>query len=114
MLADAVTYTGHTAEGRRVVVDVRGRVVVHVRVGVQRYRCTTFGDVGPLVVSEAGRAPVGRDGRFRFAAGEPAQRLTVTGRIRAGAGVRGTLRVVGTIATGQRCASATLSFRADG
>ena len=110
MLADAVPYTGHTIEGRRVVLQVRGRVVVHVRVGVRRYRCETFDDIGPVVVARAGHAAVGRDGRFRFSAGEPAQRLVVAGRLARGGVVRGTVRVTGTIATGQRCASATLRF----
>jgi hypothetical protein len=112
MLADAVPYTGHTIEGRRVVLQVQGRVVVHVRVGVRRYRCETFDDVGPVIVAEAGRAAIGGDGRFRFAAGEPAQRLVVDGRLTKGGRVRGTVRVTGTIATGQRCASATLRYAA--
>jgi len=111
MLADAapVTYTGRTAEERRVVVEVRGRVVVRVRFGLRHYRCVTFGDLGPVVVSEAGRATTGRDGRFVFRAGVPAQRMTVSGRLRAGR-VSGHLRVTGTIATGQRCASALVRF----
>ncbi|HWH95400.1 MAG TPA: hypothetical protein VNT03_16180 [Baekduia sp.] len=114
MLADAVPYTGHTAEGRRVVLDVRGRVVVAVRAGVQRYRCETFGDVGPLVVRATGRARIDADGRFRFAAGEAAQRITVTGTLRrATRRITGHLRVHGSIATGQRCASATLRFTAE-
>jgi hypothetical protein len=112
MLADAVPYTGHTIEGRRVVLQVRGRVVVHVRVGVRHYRCETFDDIGPVVVARAGRARVAGDGRFRFSAGEPAQRLVVSGRLARGGAMRGTVRLTGTIATGQRCASATLSFRA--
>jgi hypothetical protein len=114
MLADAasVPYVGHTSEGRRIVLEVRGRTVVHVRAGLRHYRCETFDDVGPVVVAEGGRAHIARDGRFAFAAGEPAQRLLVRGRLRAGGVVRGTLRVQGTIATGQRCASAALRFRA--
>ncbi|MCW3001715.1 MAG: hypothetical protein JWQ20_1013 [Conexibacter sp.] len=112
MLADAVPYTGHTIEGRRIVVQVRGRMVVGVRSALGRYTCETFGDIGPLRVSEAGRAPIAPDGRFRFIAGEPAQRVTVTGRLRHSGAVRGTLRVRGTIATGQRCASLTLRYAA--
>jgi hypothetical protein len=108
VLADAVPYTGHTAEGRRVVLDVRGRSVVHVRVGLQRYRCETFGDLGPVVVSVGGRARISAAGRFTFAAGDPAQRLTLRGRLERDGRMRGTLRVRGTIATGQRCASAAL------
>ncbi|HEX6618220.1 MAG TPA: hypothetical protein VF024_01105 [Solirubrobacteraceae bacterium] len=110
MLADAVPYTGHTIEGRRVVLQVRGRAVVHVRVGVRHYRCETFDDIGPVVVARSGRAPGGRDGRFRFSAGEPAQRLLVSGRVARSGVVRGTVRLTGTIATGQRCASASLRY----
>lgn len=113
MLADAVPYSGQTAEHRRVVVEVSGRFVVGVRVGVARYRCDTFGDVGPLVVRESGRARVGADGHFTFRAGEEAQRVTVRGVVRRNAGrVTGTVRLVGTIATGQKCASGTLRFTA--
>ncbi|WP_272474548.1 hypothetical protein [Baekduia alba] len=113
MLADTVAYAGHTTEDRRIVVQVRGRVVVAVRAGIARYPCATFGEVGPLVVREAGNARIGRDGRFTFRAGEPAQRITVAGVVRAHARrVSGTVRVHGSIATGQKCASATLRFTA--
>ena len=57
-----------------------------------RYRCADFGDIGPLIVREAGRAAIGRDGRFRFVAGEPAQRVTITGVLR-----RRTHRITGTV-----------------
>jgi hypothetical protein len=114
VLADTVPYRGQTAEHRRIVVDVRGRAVVGVRVGITRYRCADFGDVGPLIVRETGRAAIGRDGRFRFAAGEPAQRITVTGVLRSRTHrITGTVRLRGSIATGQRCASATLRFVAE-
>jgi hypothetical protein len=113
VLADAVPYAGQTTEHRRIVVDVRGRAVVAVRAGITRYPCVDFGDVGPLVVRAAGRATIGRDGRFRFTAGEPAQRITITGVLRRRTHrIAGTVRVRGSIATGQRCASATLRFTA--
>ncbi|MET0604472.1 MAG: hypothetical protein ABW167_20980 [Baekduia sp.] len=113
MLADAVPYVGQTTEHRRIVVDVRGRAVIGVRVGIRRYPCADFGDVGPLTVRETGRAAIGRDGRFRFAAGEPAQRVTITGVLRRRTHrIAGTVRVHGSIATGQRCASAKLRFSA--
>jgi hypothetical protein len=113
VLADAVPYTGHTSEARRIVVEVRGRAVVGVRAGIDRYPCATFGDVGPLVVRERGRAAIGAGGRFHFTAGEPAQRITVTGTLRRRTHrITGTVRVHGSIATGQRCASATLRFSA--
>jgi hypothetical protein len=112
--APVVSYAGRTAERRRIVVQVRGRVVVGVRAGIATYPCATFGDVGPLVVRETGSARIGRDGRFRFSAGESARRITVNGvlRTRGGRRITGTVRVDGTIATGQKCASATLRFTA--
>jgi hypothetical protein len=114
VLADAVPYVGQTTEHRRIVVDVRGRVVVGVRVGISHYPCADFGDVGPLVVREAGRAAIGADGRFRFAAGEPAQRVTIAGVLRRRTHrIAGTVVVRGSIATGQRCASGTLRFVAE-
>jgi hypothetical protein len=112
MIGDAVPYTGHTIEGRRVTVQVRGRTVVGIRATLKRYTCESFGDVGPLTVHERAHAVIGADGRFRFVAGEPAQRVTVTGRLRRGGTITGTVRVRGTIATGQRCASATLRYTA--
>jgi hypothetical protein len=111
VLADAVPYTGHTTEGRRVVIEVRGESVVHVRVGIRRYRCETFGDIGPVVVSRAGRARIAAGGRFTFGAGEDAERLTVAGRALRGR-IRGTVRVRGTIATGEVCSSSRLRFTA--
>jgi hypothetical protein len=111
VLADTVPYVGQTTEHRRIVLDVRGRTVIKVRVGITRYSCADFGDIGPLIVGERGRAAIGRDGRFRFAAGEPAQRVTITGVLRrATHRITGTVRVRGSIATGQRCASGTLRF----
>jgi hypothetical protein len=114
VLAAAVPYVGHTTEHRRIVVDVRGRTVTEVRVGITRYPCADFGDVGPLIVRAAGRAAIGRDGRFGFTAGEPAQRVTVTGVVRRRTHrITGTVRVRGSIATGQRCASGVLRFVAE-
>src|SRR5437870_819663 len=112
VLAHTVPYTGHTTEGRRVVVDVRRGAVVHVRVGVRHYRCETFGDIGPVVVARAGRAQIGASGRFVFRAGRDVERLTVSGVLR-GRRVRGTVRLTGTIATGERCRSARLRFVAE-
>jgi hypothetical protein len=103
VLADVVPYAGQTTEHRRIVLDVRGRAVIGVRVGITRYPCAAFGDVGPIVVRERGRAAIDRDGRFRLIAGELRRR---THRI------SGTVRVHGSIATGQRCASGTLRFSA--
>jgi len=111
VLADSVPYTGHTIEGRRIVIDVAARRVARLRVGIRHYRCETFGELGPVVITRVVDVPIGRDGRFRLSAGPPAERLTVSGR-RRGRAITGTVRLRGTIATGQRCASATLRFRA--
>ncbi|HWI75137.1 MAG TPA: hypothetical protein VNT55_24460 [Baekduia sp.] len=113
MLADAVPYSGQTTEHRRIVISVRARSVVAVRVGIERYACDTFGDVGPLVVREKVHARIDARGRFALTAGEEAQRLTISGVVRTKARtVTGTLRLRGSIATGQKCASATLRFTA--
>ncbi|MDX6686085.1 MAG: hypothetical protein QOF86_2213 [Baekduia sp.] len=112
MLADAVPYSGQTAEHRRVVVEIRRDALVRVRATLQHYSCATFGEIGPLSLTAPGRARIARDGSFRFVAGPAAQRLTVLGHRRAGGRVTGTLRVHGTIATGQRCASLTVRFTA--
>jgi hypothetical protein len=112
--AAVVRYSGRTTEGRAITLSLRGTAVVAVRTAVVKYPCDPFGDVGPIAVSETGAARVNRfTGRFSFAAGEDVQRLTVHGVWRRRARtIAGTLRVVGEIATGQRCASARLHFRA--
>jgi hypothetical protein len=107
-------YDGRTSEGRAISLSLRAGKVVAVRTAVVRYPCDPFGDVGPIRVGETGTARVNRwTGRFTFAAGDAVQRVTVRGvwRRRA-ATMAGTLRVAGQIATGQRCASATLHFSA--
>ncbi|MEA2304296.1 MAG: hypothetical protein QOH43_1576 [Solirubrobacteraceae bacterium] len=109
----AMALEGRTAEGRRVVLEVRSGAVRTVRVGVLRYGCGRFGDVGPVVVAVRGVAPVGRDGRFHLRAGPAAERLAFDGRLgRGGRAVAGSLRLTGTIATGEPCSSARISFRA--
>ena len=109
----ALVLTGRTTEGRRVVVEVRAGAVRAVRVGVLRYRCGRYGDVGPVVVSVQGRAPVGRDRRFHLRAGPSAERLAFDGRLGgSGRAVAGSLRLTGTIATGEPCRSRRIAFRA--
>lgn len=109
-----VHYEGRTSEGRAIRVSLRAGKVVAVRTTVVRYPCDPFGDVGPIRVSETGTARISHwTGRFTFAAGDEVQRVTVRGVWRRRAvRIAGTLRVVGRIATGQRCASATLHFSA--
>jgi hypothetical protein len=109
-----VHYAGRTSEGRAIRISLRTGRVVAVRTAVVSYPCDPFGDVGPIHVGESGEARVNRwTGRFTFAAGDDVQRVTVRGVWRRHAlRITGTLRVVGRIATGQRCASATLHFSA--
>lgn len=109
-----VHYEGRTSEGRAIRVSLRAGKVVAVRTTVVRYPCDPFGDVGPIRVSETGSARISRfTGRFTFAVGDEVQRVTVRGVWRRRAvRIAGTLRVTGQIATGQRCASATLHFSA--
>jgi hypothetical protein len=109
-----VHYEGVTSEGRAIRLSLRAGRVVAVRASVVRYPCDPFGDVGPIRLSETGAVKVNRfTGRFTFAAGDDVQRVTVRGVWRRRAlRITGTLRVVGQIATGQRCASGTLHFRA--
>jgi hypothetical protein len=105
--------TGRTAEGRRIVLTLAGDEVVRVRAGVLAYRCETFGDLGPVVADKRGGAPVSRRGRFGFTGGEAVERLTVAGTFTSDRrSVAGTLRLRGTIATGQRCTSAPIRFTA--
>jgi hypothetical protein len=109
----ALVLEGRTAEGRRVVVEVRSGAVRTVRVGVLRYGCGRFGDVGPVVVAVHGLAPVGRDGRFHLRAGPAVERLAFDGRMNSGRrAVAGSLRLTGTIATGEPCSSRRIAFRA--
>lgn len=109
-----VHYAGRTSEGRAIRLSLRAGKVVAVRTTVVAYPCDPFGDVGPVRVSEVGTARVNRwTGRFTFASGDAVQRVTVRGVWRRRAlRIAGTVRVVGQIATGQRCASATLHFSA--
>jgi hypothetical protein len=109
--ADVPVYAGRTDEGRRIVIEVKDRRVALVHAGVDFYRCAQFGEVGPLRVHVRPAAAVGRTGRFSFSAGERAETVNVKGRI-TGRRMTGTLRVSGTIATGQECHSHTLRFSA--
>jgi hypothetical protein len=111
--ARALTLAGRTGEGRRVVLRIRRGAVVAARVGVVRYRCGRFGDVGPVVVSVGGRARLDRAGRFHLRAGAAVQRLALDGRVgRSGHAATGSLRLTGMIATGQPCRSRRIAFRA--
>ena len=108
----APAYAAHTDEGRRLTITVRGARVTRVRTSVVRYECDLFGDVGPVsvrVAPDARDARVDRRGRFSFVTGTPDQRVGVAGTLKHGRAT-GRIRVSGTIATGERCASPTLRF----
>jgi hypothetical protein len=105
-----VVYAGRTAEGRALRLEIRGRRVARLTATLRRYRCATFGDIGPLRVDVRPGAPLGRGRTFAFTAGPPSERLAARGT----AGARrasGRLRVVGTIATGDPCRSRWVRFR---
>jgi hypothetical protein len=113
----AGTITGATDERRRIAIAFDGEragVVTRVTTMVVRYECARFGDVGPLRVkaTPATAARVDRRGRFAFVTGNRAERVGVAGRVRASGTVTGRIRVSGTIATGARCASKLVRFRA--
>ena len=111
VLAGALAFTGQTDEGERVQVTVsRSGVVTRVVGSVRAYECDDFGDVGPARFDVRPRARVDGRGRFSFVAGDRAERVGVAGRVRAGGRLTGRVRMSGTIATGQRCASPMLRF----
>jgi hypothetical protein len=108
----APAYAGRTDEGRRVAVATSGRRVTRVVGTVVDYECERFGRIGPLRVSVRARARPDRRGRFSFVAGERAERVGVAGTFQANGTITGRVRVSGTIATGERCVSPIVRFRA--
>src|SRR3954469_9687686 len=105
-----IVFAGPTAQHHPLRLEARGGRVVRVVVTGRRYACGVFGDPGPLRVVRRVSARVAADGSFRLTAGPPSERLTVrgvAGRRRA----TGSLRVLGTIATGEPCASGWVRFR---
>lgn len=107
-------YRGATVRHGRVALEVRAHRVVAVAATVAPYRCATFGELGPVRVRVRVRpgARIGAGGRVSLAAGPAAQRLALRARFRRGGRVRGTLRLRGTIATGDPCRSPLLAFHA--
>jgi hypothetical protein len=93
------------------VLTTSRRSVVRVDAAVERYECEQFGDIGPLRIHARARARIDGRGRFALTSGTRAERVSVTGTVTS-RGATGTLRVRGTIATGQRCASPALRFSA--
>ena len=113
VLAAAVVLSGRTDEGRPVRVETTGSRVTRVKGSVLTYECDDFGDVGPLRFDVRVRARAkARTGRFSFVTGDRAERVGVAGYLRDDGTARGRIRVTGTIATGQRCESDIVRFRA--
>jgi hypothetical protein len=105
----APAYGGRTDEGRRIVIEVaRGRVVL-VHSELNSYVCRTFGEIGPLRVHSHASARIDKHGRFSLKVGEPAEMVIARGTV-TNQTAAGTLRVSGTIATGQECHSHTVRF----
>jgi hypothetical protein len=109
----APTYVGRTDEGRRIVVQTNGSGVELVHAGVDDYDCLQFGQIGPIRVHERpAKAGVNRStGKASFSIGPSAQRLSFNGTFTS-TKLTGTIRVRGSIATGQSCSSRTLKFSA--
>ncbi len=107
----APTYVGRTEEGRRIVVETRANKVTLVHATIDDYECEMFGAVGPIRVHEKPRERVARDGKVNTTTGDRTGRVTLKAKFTP-ARVSGTLRVRGTIATGQPCSSRTLRFSA--
>jgi hypothetical protein len=114
LAAAALVYAGRTEEQRPLRIDIDRGAVTRVKGSVLAYECDEFGDVGPVRFDVRSRVRVDRRGRFSFVTGDRAQRIGVAGRIRSGDTLTGRVRVSGTIATGQRCASPLVRFRLHG
>jgi hypothetical protein len=112
LMATTAVFGGHTTEARPLQVEVaRGRVT-RVKGSVLNYTCDSFGDVGPVRFDLRVRTRVDSRGRFSFVTGDRVERVGVAGHVRSGDGAAtGRVRVSGTIATGQRCASPVVRFR---
>jgi len=102
-------YRGSAPGAPSIVARVERRRVAAFSVTVRNYRCDLGGDVGPLAVRVEPDAPVGGDGRIAFTTGPRVERVRVDARISRGV-LRGRLRVLGTIATGQPCRSPRITF----
>lgn len=108
----AGTYRGSTAEGRAITLTVAQGRVARVDVAVVDYACDLEGDIGPLAVRVRPGARIGSSGRFGGSAGPFSERLRIDGRFGRRARVRGSLRLRGTVGTGEPCSSPRISFSA--
>jgi hypothetical protein len=106
------TYAGRTSEGGKLTVVVEGGRVARVKATVRVYVCDPEGDLGPIRVTVRPDAPLTPRRTFAFTAGPPSERLTVGGRLAGVRGMHGTLRLRGTIGTGDPCSSPPIAFTA--
>jgi hypothetical protein len=106
------TYVGRTAEGGKVSVVVEDGRVTRLKATMRVYVCDPEGDIGPVRVRVRPAAPLTARGVFAFVAGPVSERLTATGRLAGLRGMHGTLRLRGTIGTGDPCSSPPVKFTA--
>jgi hypothetical protein len=108
--ADGV-YRARDHAGHRLTLVARAGRITRATVTIGSYRCALFGEIGPLRVSVAPDAPIlPSSGRVHFASGPSSERLSVRGGLQTDGGVRAIVRLRGTIATGDRCASRAVRF----
>jgi hypothetical protein len=104
-------YRARDAHGNRLTLVVRDQLVARATVTIGSYRCAGFGDIGPLRVTVAPGAPIAAStGVTHFAGGPSSERLSVRAGLHADGGVSAVVRLRGTIATGDRCASGAVRF----
>ena len=111
LTAAAMLIPAQTDEGRRLTIRVANGRVTRVRGTVVGYECNRFGDVGPKRFDVKVRARIDRRGRFSFVTGERVERVGIAGYVRGKRKGRGRVRMSGTIATGERCASRVIRYR---
>lgn len=104
---------GRASDGEAMRLALRSSRITAVRVTLRRYVCDPEGDIGPLMVAAVLPATrVHARGIFGFSAGPPSERLRVDGRLSAdGRRAGGSMRVHGTIGTGDPCRSPRVTFR---
>ena len=105
------TYVGTTGEHRKIRVVVAGGEVARAMTTAGAYVCRPEGAVGPLTVKVRPHAPV-VDRAVRFDAGPTTAKLRMAATFPTRTTLRGTVRVHGTIGTGDPCTSPVRRFTA--
>lgn len=105
------TLRGRTSQGAPMRIAVRGSRIVAIHLTLLRYVCDPEGDIAPLAVDRMLDVDPGADRVFGLTLGPPSERLRIDGRRSAdGRQLRGSLRVRGTIGTGDPCRSSRITF----